>query len=184
VSPSSDKPTTGVAPEVWRRDEAIARLRVGLLNLSDGEHSMCQIAAELGVFCRGFRRWPDGEFYRRWARVIGRSTHLSRPQMEQVADVWQLSEQLRLRVPLACDAQTIVPGACRGWNEFSNEDLEMCCDEILGRNVVVVSKIAQIAQSDPGGRTTASSTSTPGKIAMYAVKQVSRTIDSRPGGGR
>jgi hypothetical protein len=147
MSPSSDEPTTAAAPEIWTRSEAIARLRIGLLNLSDGEHSMCQVAAELGVFCRGFRRWPDGEFYRRWTKVIGRSTHLSRPQMEQLADVWLLLEQLRLRVPLACDAQTIVRGACRGWNEFSNRDLEMCCDEILGRNVVVAAESAQIIKS-------------------------------------
>ena len=108
---------------------------------------MCQVAAELGIFCRGFRRWSDGEFLRRWTKVIGRSTHLTRPQLEQLADLWQLTEQLRLRVPLACDAQAIERGACRGWNEFSNADLERCCDEILGRNVVV-HETAQIAQSD------------------------------------
>ena len=151
--PSSDQAASGATPEVWIREEAIARLRAGLLKLSDGEHSMCQIAARLGVFCRGFRRWPDGEFLRRWTRVIGRSTHLTRSQLEQLADVWQLSEQLRLRVPLACDAQTILRGACRGWNEFSNRDLEICCDEILGRNVVVGTESAQIGHSDLQSRT-------------------------------
>lgn len=135
-------------PEVWNRQEAIARLRVGLLKLSDGEHSMCYLAGKLGFFCRGFRRWPDHEFHRRWKKVIGRSTHLTRPQLEQVADLWQLTEQLRLRVPLACDAPTTTGGGCRGWNEFSNEDLARCCDEILGRNVVVATEIAQIAQID------------------------------------
>lgn len=162
MSPSSNEPTTGATPEVWLREEAISRLRAGLLRLSDGEHSMCRVAGELGVFCRGFRRWTDVEFHRRWTKVIGRSTHLSRPQMEQLADVWQLSEQLRLRVPLACDAQTIVRGACRGWNEFSNRDLEICCDQILGRNVVV-DESAQVAQGDRGGREAAISTSTRGR---------------------
>ena len=107
---------------------------------------MCHVAAKLGIFCRGFRRWSDGEFLRRWTKVIGRSTHLTRAQLERIADLWQLSEQLRLRVPLACDAQTTGNRACRGWYEFSNKDLERCCDEILGQDVVV-DEPAQIAQN-------------------------------------
>ena len=138
--------------DVWTRGEAIAELRVSLLKLADGEHSMCQVAARHGFFCRGFRRWHDHEFHRRWKRVIGASTHLTRPQMEELADLWQLTEQLRLRVPLACDAQTLCPGACRGWNEFSDKDLERCCDEILGRSVVVAAESAQMARSDQEGR--------------------------------
>ena len=137
MSKSGDRLTGGAAPEVWTRDETIARLRDGLLNLSDGERSMCRVAAELGVFCRGFNQWSDGDFLRRWTRVIGRSTHLDRPQMERIADLWQLTEQLRQRVPLVCDIRAAVPGACRGWNEFSNADLERFSDEILGRSVVV-----------------------------------------------
>lgn len=129
--------TTEPTREVWTREDAIGRIRIALLKLSDGEHSMCHVAAELRVFCHGFRRWSDGEFLRRWTKVVGRSTHLSRPQMEQLADLWQLTEQVRLRVPLACDVQTLLRGVCRGWNEFSDKDLERCCGEILGRNVVV-----------------------------------------------
>lgn len=142
---------TAAAPaEVWTREDAIARLRAELLRLSDGEHSMCQVAAELGVFCWGFRRWSDDEFLRRWTKVIGRSTHLTRPQLEQLADLWQLTEQIRLSVPLACDAQTSTGGPCRGWFEFSNAGLERFCDEILGCNVVIDShpNIAQKAQID------------------------------------
>jgi hypothetical protein len=125
------------APEDWTREEAIARLREGLLRLSDGEHSMCRVAAELGIFCRGFQRWPDGVFQRSWSKVLGRSTHLDRSQLEEFADLWQLTEQLRLRVPIACDAQAIIGGTCRGWNEFSNADLARFSDEILGRSVVI-----------------------------------------------
>jgi hypothetical protein len=123
--------------EVWTREEAIGRLRAGLLKLSDGERSMCQLAAELGGFCRGFRRWNDHEFHHRWKKVIGQSTHLTRAQMERLADIWQLSEQIRCRVSLACDAQTLAHSPCRGWDEFSNDSLARHCDEVLGRNVVV-----------------------------------------------
>jgi hypothetical protein len=123
---------------VWPRRDAIDRLRDALRRLTDDEHSICQVAAEQGIFCRGFRRWPDSEFHRRWKNALGRSTHLSRPQMEELADLWQLAEQVRCRVGLACDAQTGRHGACRGWDEFSNEDLARYCSELLGANVVVV----------------------------------------------
>lgn len=130
---------TGAEPEVWRRPEAISQLRETLRRLTDDEHSICQIAAEKGIFCRGFRRWPASEFDRRWRRALGRSTHLSRAQMEELANVWQLAEQVRCRVTLACDAQAGSQGACRGWEEFSNADLARYCSDLLGRNVEITS---------------------------------------------
>ena len=131
---AADGPRGG--PEVLRREEAIARLRCELLKLSDGEHSMCEVAARLGIFCRGFRRWPDSEFLRLWMRTMGQSTHLDRAQLERLADVWQLTEQLRLRIPIACDA-TRTCGPCRGWNEFSNADLARFCADLLGQDVAI-----------------------------------------------
>ena len=106
--------------------------------MTDEEHSLCQVAAERGVFCRGFRRWNEAEFDRRWRAYIGRRTHLSRVQMEEYANLWQLAEQLRRRVSLACDTQTTPQGPCRGWNEFSNADLARFCCDVLGENVEVV----------------------------------------------
>jgi hypothetical protein len=147
---SSGDTTVLRRPQTWTRDEAISRLREGLLKLSDGERSLCTVAAELGVFCRGFRRWTDDAFLRGWTRALGRSTHLSRPQMERLADLWLLSEQLRLRVPCACDLAAAGGGVCRGWNGFSNADLERCCDEILGKNVAVTEP-DRIAQTVFGG---------------------------------
>jgi hypothetical protein len=98
---------------------------------------MCEVAAERGVFCRGFQRWHDEEFHRRWKPVLGESTHLSRAQMERLANLWQLVEQARCGVTLACDAQTVAGRPCRGWDEFSEVTLARFCSEILGRNVAV-----------------------------------------------
>jgi hypothetical protein len=126
------------APVLWGRGEAVARLRKALLTLADGEHSICQIAAERGIFCRGFRRWNAPEFDQRWRSAIGRSSHLSRAQMEEFANLWQLSEQLRQHVSLACDAGVNGPGGCRGWDEFSNADLSRFCADVLGLSVQVV----------------------------------------------
>ena len=126
---------------VWTREETIERLRQGLLALCDDEHSMCEIAAERNIFCRGFRRWHEAEFHRKWKAVIGQSTHLTRAQMERFANIWQLSEQIRCRVGLACDAQTIAHGPCRGWEEFGNDTLAQFCSEILEKNVVVAKQL-------------------------------------------
>lgn len=128
----------GAPPLVWHRNEAISRLRSSLLAMTDDEHSLCQVAAERGIFCRGFRRWGEREFDRRWRMYIGRSTHLSREQMEEYANLWELAEQVRKRVSLACDAQTEARGPCRGWNEFSNAEIARFCNDVLGENVEVI----------------------------------------------
>ena len=130
--------TTGNTARVLHRDEAISHLRSSLVRMTDQEHSLCQVAADLGIFCRGFRRWNEAEFDRHWRKSIGRSTHLSRRQMEEYANLWQLAEQVRRRVSLACDAQTISGGPCRGWSEFSNAELARFCNDVLGENVDVV----------------------------------------------
>ena len=77
-------------PPVWTRTEAIARLREGLLALCDDEHSMCEVAASRGIFCRGFQRWHEAEFHRKWRTALGQSTHLTRAQLERLANIWQM----------------------------------------------------------------------------------------------
>ncbi len=126
------------AAPTWTRREAISRLRGALVRLTDDEHSMCRVAAERGIFCHGFRRWNAQEFDRRWRNAIGRSTHLSRSQMEEFANLWQLAEQIRSDVRLACDLPPAERVACRGWDEFSNADLSRFCSDVLGRNIDVV----------------------------------------------
>ena len=122
----------------WARDEAIGRLRDALVKLTDDDNSLCQVASERGIFCRGFRRWNAREFDQRWRNAIGRSTHLSRAQMEEFANVWQLAEQIRCGVTLACDALARDRRTCRGWDEFSNADLSRFCSDMLGQSVEVV----------------------------------------------
>lgn len=128
-------------PLCLTREGAIAALRRCLERIDDGEHSTCHIAAERGVFCRGFRQWDDHEFHRRWSPVLGQSTHLNRPQIERLADLWELCEQARRHVRVTCDLRAAEPGPCRGWYEFSNETLARFCSELLGRNVVVQTAI-------------------------------------------
>lgn len=124
--------------EVWCRADTISRLRAHLLRMTDDDNSLCRVAAERGIFCRGFRRWNVPEFDRRWRDFIGRSSHLSRAQMEEYANVWQLTEQVACGVSLACDTADAARGPCRGWNEFSNAVLAQFCADLLGESVEVV----------------------------------------------
>ncbi|MGH9315910.1 MAG: hypothetical protein ACRD1P_02225 [Thermoanaerobaculia bacterium] len=126
------------SPERWSRDEAIGRLRECLLKLTDAEHSMCQVAAELKIFCRGFCRWDETELRRRWQKVLGKNSGLTRAQLEELANLWQLTEQVAQRVALACDAQRSAHGVCRGWDDFSNDEIARYCSDLLGSNVVIV----------------------------------------------
>lgn len=125
------------ASQVLTREEAIRSLRTALQPMCSADRSMCDVAAERGIFCRGFRRWPDSEFHRRWKGALGTSTHLTRAQMERLTDLWQLTEQLRCGVAFACDVNARVPGACRGWDEFENSALERFCADLLGKSVVI-----------------------------------------------
>lgn len=128
---------SGTLP-VWTRREAITKLRARLEKICGPDQSLCRIAADRGIFCHGFRRWHEAEFHRRWAESLGQSTHLSRTQMEALADLWVLTEQTACGARLACDAQAGARGAaCLGWDEFDDETLSRFCGEVLGRHVVV-----------------------------------------------
>src|SRR5262249_36639718 len=142
--PSSEIEASNVSAEPSRtRADAIDALRGQLSHLVDGQRSLCSIVGELGVFCRGFRQWNDHEFHRRWKAVLGQSTHLTRPQIERLADLWQLVEQLACGAALPCDVPS-ARSACGGWSEFSDVELDRFCREMhkSERNVA----------ADPSGR--------------------------------
>lgn len=125
-------PETNLGAGGGFRGQMVERLRRALHAIVDPDVSICRTAGERGIFCRGFRRWGAADFDRRWRKPIGRSTHLTRDQMEQFADLWQLTEQMRCGVPLACDAANGPGSPCRGWDEFSDEDLARFCSELTG----------------------------------------------------
>lgn len=128
---------------VTARERTIDALRGRLTRIAGDEASLCRVAAERGIFCRGFRRWHIAEFDRRWRDAIGRSTHLSRSQMERFADLWQLTEQVCRGTSLACDAADADGSPCRGWDEFSDEELARFCRELDAERPVNVEQGAE-----------------------------------------
>jgi hypothetical protein len=125
-------------PESIGRSQAINFLRTELLQRMDGETSACRFAATEGIFCRGFARFDDDELRRRFAWITDRRPNMSRQELEEVADRWQLARQDVDELPIACDVQQREHDMCQGWDDFSNEELSRFCFELTGQNTVVV----------------------------------------------
>jgi hypothetical protein len=120
------------------RTTAIRELRAQLMAMTDDNTSMCQIAAERGIFCHGFKQYSDEELREKFDWITRRNPNLSRRDLERMANLWQISRQVMDGVPFSCDAQTIEHDTCMGWDSFSNDELQKHFREILRQEVNVV----------------------------------------------
>ena len=125
-------------PPKVTRDEAIARIRAVLLQETDEETSMCKAAADHGIFCRGFRHYGDAELRRKYDWIVRKRPAITRPELEELANDWQLAQQQVHDIALACDVQTQLHDTCMGWDDFTNEQLQKFIVDLTGRDVVVV----------------------------------------------
>lgn len=119
------------------RAAAIRMLRDSFLARTDQEHSMCDVASRDRIFCGGFRSWSDEELRKRFATLEARRPGLPRVAFEELANKWMLGRQIVHGSPLACDVQTREHATCRGWDAFSNAELERFCAEVLGQTLTV-----------------------------------------------
>lgn len=124
--------------ESMTRSEAINRLRTELVKRSDGDVSACKLAADNGIFCRGFARFSDVELKRQYSWIVRRRPGMSRAELEMIADRWQMARQEVDELPVACDVQQRVHDTCGGWDDFSNEDLSRFYLELFGNEIAVV----------------------------------------------
>ena len=120
-----------------RRDDLIALIRTELMKLTDEENSICKVAAEKGIFCRGFSHFSERELRRKFDWIVRKRPSLTRGQLEQIANDWQLAEQQLHERPIACDVQTDIHDICQGWDSFSNAQLEKLYYELSGAKMVV-----------------------------------------------
>jgi hypothetical protein len=119
------------------RNEAIFGIRRAVLALVDDDHSICEVAAKLGIFCGGFRRFSDEALVERYAWLASRAP--DRPALEKLANRWQLAQQIACNAELACDVQTAAHDTCRGWDGFSDHELAGFYSELCdGEEVFVV----------------------------------------------
>jgi hypothetical protein len=124
-------------PESIERSEAVNLLRTELLKHTDSETSLCKFAAERGVFCKGFARYGDGELRRKYNWITKRRPDMSRAELEEIANRWQLARQEVDDLPIACDVQRREHDMCNGWDDFSNEALSQFYTELTGKKIVI-----------------------------------------------
>ena len=127
--------------ETISREIAIGRIRVKLMELCVDGKSACQVAAERNILCRGFHRDSDEELRQRYEPYVAGTDRISRSDLERSANSWQLARQRTEEAPVACDVQYRYSQVCRGWNEFTNDELAKCCLELTGTRPNVIGKI-------------------------------------------
>ena len=122
------------------RQEAIDDLRRVLVEAAGDEHSVCQVAKERGLFCHGFAQWKLGELKAQYPQITRSRPRLSRAEMEDLADRWQMARQLVTDCESACDVQMHEGKfqTCKGWDDFEDEELARFHLEVCGEEVQVV----------------------------------------------
>jgi len=125
-------------PGAIPRAEVIALLRTELLKHTDSETSACRFASDAGVFCRGFSQFTDDMLRRKYDWITRRRPDISREDLEEIANRWQLARQDVCSVAVACDVQQMERDMCNGWDDFSNADLSNFYNELTGNNIIVI----------------------------------------------
>jgi len=128
------------------RSQAIHDIRSNLMTLVDEEHSMCEVAARLHIFCGGFAQWTFRELKQRYPTIVRSRPRITRKQLEELANRWQLARQTVRGTDIACDTQMQEREGlqvCCGWNEFTDEQLALFYAQILGEELSVVSDPAE-----------------------------------------
>lgn len=122
------------------REQAIDAVRTELRQAAGDEHSICFVAARKGIFCRGFSQWRYHELQDQYPQIVRTRRRLTRAQLEELADRWQLARQFVRGTDLACDTQLDeqVFQTCKGWDEFSDEEIARFYEELCGEDVEVI----------------------------------------------
>ena len=123
-------------PEFISRPALIAALRDELTRRA-GEMSICRLAAQTGIFCKGFRRYSDAELEESYGWISRKNPDAPREELEEIADRWQLARQDVLGAKTSCDVQQLEHDACGGWDDFGDDQLARFLRELTGRDVVV-----------------------------------------------
>jgi hypothetical protein len=134
------------------REETIEALRRALLDLTDDEHCICAVASKLHVFCGGFSQWKSHELRERYDWIVKRNSRITRAELEELANRWQLARQFVRDTPLACDTQTIEHHTCGGWDDFTDEKLAEHLTELTGEEVRVLPRAPAATEASSGPR--------------------------------
>jgi hypothetical protein len=126
---------------VITRDQAINAIRAKLLTLVDDQHSMCEVAGRLHLYCGGFSQFTTGELRKRFHWIVENRPAAKRDEVEDLANRWQLARQYVTGSLIACDTQAQEHEkhhTCQGWMSFSDEKLAEFHRDLLGEAVEIV----------------------------------------------
>jgi hypothetical protein len=138
-APMETGSTTPIRSKRIPRDEMISLLRKRCTSLVDDEHSLCSVASRLHIACGGFSQWKFHELKERYDWIVKRRPGITRAELEDLANRWQLARQTVRETPLPCDTQLLEGQhkTCEGWDHFSDRDLERFWTELTGETVEV-----------------------------------------------
>lgn len=119
------------------REMLIDAIRAKLIELTDSEHSMCQVATEKGIYCLGFRKFTDEQLRDKYKWLLRRNPNVTRQELEDLANRWQIARQIVDQVPLSCDAQAREHDTCDSWDTFDDATLARYYRELAGEEVLV-----------------------------------------------
>ena len=120
------------------RKALIDRMRDYLHSQTDDESSVCMVAAQRGIFCKGFSRFSEDELKQTFYWISRSRPTASREELEDAINKYKLARQQVLEAPLSCDAQMFDRDTCLGWDEFSDEELIKFHEQLLGEEVEIV----------------------------------------------
>jgi hypothetical protein len=128
--------------ETISREVAFSRIRLKLIELCANGKSACRVATERNILCGGFRRHSDEELQQKYEPYVAGAERISRSDLERAANAWHLARQRTEAALVSCDVQYRSYEVCRGWNDFSNDELATFCFELSGVRPNVVGEIA------------------------------------------
>jgi hypothetical protein len=132
-----DTATNPPAPQHLSRPEAIALLREKLRTLTDADHCVCAVATRLGFPCHGFAQYSDEELRRRFSWIAAKRPGATRPELEELVNLYLLGRQQVAGAALACDVETREQDLCGGWGSFENSRLEEFFRSVFGRSAAI-----------------------------------------------
>ena len=117
------------------RATAIARLRKALAEMTPAGQCTCRVADDRHLLCHGFGQDNKTELRMRYAHEIDVTGN--RSAIEERANEYQVRRMQEEAAPTSCDVQQHYYETCRGWDEFTNEDLARFCFELFGEPISV-----------------------------------------------
>jgi hypothetical protein len=116
----------------YTREDALKRVRELLAAQTRPDETTCEVAARLGIFCRGYDQWTLEqlrEIYPWLAKKMPAST--PREQFLQLIVAWDGARKLVHKAPTTCDVKALDHEGCLGFDRFSNQQLKEMFSQIF-----------------------------------------------------